>query len=451
MDQRQTMLPRQTYFEPPRNNNMSLASAVNPNYQHPPQVQPQHAPQQAQQQQQQQQRVALQAASSRQVFSPQDAVEAQTRMEESRQKSITVVFWYKAGCEPIRLHEEIVTFPLFSLIQIVQLVKDLGLLPNTYIDVYNPQAGAWEQQTIEPLEGLKDQDCPSLENEIRMQPQSLQNGHVLASPQRSLKRPMPDTATTDASPPAAKQYRPSVPGPFAMSQQPNNVATPQAYQSPGTSHSPMPNPHLHQSLSPGMHPSSPFARTSSVALSQSVDQQSSSLNNAMAVDSAPPLPAGSKRWPNDYHVYEISQGLDQVDELVSQTPSMTQKAAFERVFKCRYVKSTVCRHRSVWKRADVNLREQFKRMGAVDRALWGEFVKKTGFQREQKAGKGQAQGEPDENTMDYGMNGMNSLGLDMVGQVGHHHAHALMGVNGSLGDALNADPPMASLGPPPQR
>lgn len=74
---------------------MSLASAVNPNYQHPPQVQPQHAPQQAQQQQQQQQRVALQAASSRQVFSPQDAIEAQTRMEESRQKSITVVFWYK--------------------------------------------------------------------------------------------------------------------------------------------------------------------------------------------------------------------------------------------------------------------------------------------------------------------------------------------------------------------
>ncbi|KAI0092890.1 hypothetical protein BDY19DRAFT_926960 [Irpex rosettiformis] len=449
MDQRQTMLQRPFYDQQPRNN-LSLASAVNPNYQHPPQI-PQAQPPPPQAQQQQQQRVALQSASSRQVFSPQDAAEAQTRMEESRQRSITLVFWYKAGCEPIRLHEEIATFPLFSLAQAAQLVKDLGLLPNTYIDAYNPQAGTWEQQTITTvrqvhseqrllfrmrkslLEGLKDQECLSLENEIRMQPLGLQNGQVLSSPQRSLKRPMPDTATTDASPPAAKQFRAAGPGPFVVKQQTNNVATPQAYQSPGTSHSPMPNPHLHQSLSP--------------------DQQQS-IGNAMAIDSSPPLPAGAKRWPNDYHVCEISAGLDRVDDLVSQTPSVTQKAAFERVFGCRYVKSTVCRHRSVWKRADNNLREQFKRMGTVERALWGEFVKKTGFQREgQKNGKSQSQVEADENdhgrmqpqTMDYGMNGMNSLGLDMVG---HHHAHALMGVNGSIGDALNAEPPMASLRPP---
>lgn len=365
-----------------------------------------------------------------------------------------------------------------------------------YIDAYNPQAGTWEQQTISTvrqvhseqrllfrmrkslLEGLKDLECVGLENEIRMQPHGLgpgpglgmQNGNglqqVLASPQRSLKRQMPDSATTDASPPAAKQFRTAaasatagVGGPFAgMNQQTGNVAatTPQSYQSPGTTHSPMPNPHLHQSLSPGMHPSSPFARSAG-ALSQSVDQQQQqSIGNAMAIDNSPPLQPGSKRWPNDYHVCEIASGLDRVDELVSQTPSVTQKAAFERVFGCRYVKSTVCRHRSVWKRADVGLREQFKRMGTVDRALWGEFVKKTGFQREgQKNNKSQSQGVVDENehermqsqAMDYGMNGMNSLGLDMVG---HHHPHALLGVTGTIGDALNGDPPMASLGPPPR-
>ena len=82
-----------------------------------------------------------------------------------------------------------------------------------------------------------------------------------------------------------------------------------------------------------------------------------------------------KRWPNDYSVAEISAGFHDMDRLVAQTPSMTQRVAFERIFGSRYVKSTVCRHRGVWKRASPATREQFIALGNDERVLWGEFVR----------------------------------------------------------------------------
>lgn len=54
---------------------------------------------------------------------------------------------------------------------------------------------------------------------------------------------------------------------------------------------------------------------------------------------------------------------------------MTHKAAFERVFGSRYVKSTVCRHRGVWKKAHPSLKVQYEAMGHDERAYWGEFVR----------------------------------------------------------------------------
>lgn len=89
----------------------------------------------------------------------------------------------------------------------------------------------------------------------------------------------------------------------------------------------------------------------------------------------PPL----KRWPNDYTVAELSVGFHAMDSLVSQSPNgatMTQRTAFERVFGSRYVKSTVCRHRGVWRKAQQAIREEFERMGSDERACWGEFVRR---------------------------------------------------------------------------
>jgi len=65
-----------------------------------------------------------------------------------------------------------------------------------------------------------------------------------------------------------------------------------------------------------------------------------------------------------------------MDALASAQPSLTQRAAFERVFGCRYVKSTVCRHRAVWRRADDDVRGGFIKLGRDERAMWGEFVRR---------------------------------------------------------------------------
>ncbi|KAF4602669.1 hypothetical protein EYR40_005884 [Pleurotus pulmonarius] len=90
----------------------------------------------------------------------------------------------------------------------------------------------------------------------------------------------------------------------------------------------------------------------------------------------PPL----KRWPNDYTVSELSSGFQAMEALVHQTPNggaaMTQRMAFERVFGSRYVKSTVCRHRGVWRKAPQSLRDEFEAMGEDERACWGEFVRR---------------------------------------------------------------------------
>ncbi|KAF8972071.1 hypothetical protein BDZ97DRAFT_1596546, partial [Flammula alnicola] len=53
-----------------------------------------------------------------------------------------------------------------------------------------------------------------------------------------------------------------------------------------------------------------------------------------------------------------------------------QCTAFERVFGSRYAKSTVYRHRAVWRKATRILREQFAHMSMEDHACWCEFVRR---------------------------------------------------------------------------
>lgn len=65
-----------------------------------------------------------------------------------------------------------------------------------------------------------------------------------------------------------------------------------------------------------------------------------------------------------------------MDSLVGSMPTLTQRVAFERVFGCRYVKSTVCRHRGVWRRAGEEVRAYFEGLERDERAVWGEFVRK---------------------------------------------------------------------------
>ena len=145
----------------------------------------------------------------------------------------------------------------------------------------------------------------------------------------------------------------------------------------------------------------------------------------------PPL----KRWPNDYTVSEIAVGFRAMDTLVAQSPTATQKAAFERVFGCRYVKSTVCRHRGVYRKADPSVRSLFEAMGNDERAVWGEFVRRV----EGRPAMGKGSGSGDEKLQDEtpgggGQSGQGGqspgMGQDQQGQTG---SDALIAPLGHLG------------------
>jgi hypothetical protein len=55
----------------------------------------------------------------------------------------------------------------------------------------------------------------------------------------------------------------------------------------------------------------------------------------------------------------------------------------------RYVKSTVCRHRGVWRRADDSIRREFEAMGGEEGAMWGEFVRRVEGKPPGKFGSGE--------------------------------------------------------------
>jgi hypothetical protein len=158
-----------------------------------------------------------------------------------------------------------------------------------------------------------------------------------------------------------------------------------------------------------------------------------------------------------------------MDSMITQQPTTTQRAAFEKVFGCRYVKSTVCRHRGVWRRADDPTKTYFETMGNDEHAMWGEFVKQVEGRRKsgsQTPTAGTAGGSRHHNMMEIQFAPI----MQMI--PGHHLSNvsspAVVGqspVDGSSSDYQTAgggddgsvppqlsdieEPVMGSLGPPP--
>jgi hypothetical protein len=188
----------------------------------------------------------------------------------------------------------------------------------------------------------------------------------------------------------------------------------------------------------GSSSASSTASSSTVTSSNSSAISSSSSSSSSSSTSTPPSPIPQyllssqlptysipyhahppmKRWPNDFTVSEITRGFRHVDALVANVPAFTQRAAFERVFGCRYVKSTVCRHRGVWRRADVGLRKRFEDMGdGVEAAMWGEFVRKVEGKPTMLEGNAAVSGDVN------GSGSGNSGGGGGGGGSHHHHPH----------------------------
>ncbi|TFK33678.1 hypothetical protein BDQ12DRAFT_690748, partial [Crucibulum laeve] len=388
------------------------------------------------------------------------------------------------------------TFPYFQLSRFGSLAADLGLSGSSYLDTYSHQSGQWEQHTISTvrlvrtqqrllyrvrkslIEGLSEEVCVGLRDEVELQPKSsrLQATHGsnasnssvdLSSQQNTtsaIKNPngdappgkahlkRPADAAESAHPPKlqiTESYysvhglasdMPSQPTPVAGSSTlsvPSQASTPHSHsipsphphQMPSPNPHQVPSPHPHQVPSPNPHPipspnphSMPSPHTHSVppitshphpgqqpTHGHSTSPSTNNMSNGTYMyqqpqnyfpehvqptstlphylvspaAAAPPIPYHPhpplKRWPNDYTVSELTDGFQAMDALIAQSPSgasMTQRTAFERVFGSRYVKSTVCRHRAVWRKAPRALREQFEAMGTDERACWGEFVRR---------------------------------------------------------------------------
>ena len=392
--------------------------------------------------------------------------------------------------DPIRLTQEISTFPLFQLSHFSQLVSDLGLNPACFVDCYNPVSGHWEQhavstvRTVESeqrvlyrvrksfLEGLSDDGCPGLREEITLQPRPLHQTvsyNTVLAPATAVKRPAPESV--DESGHSAKYYRidrvtfspATVPGnsyivsstdaqPYPSPSSTSN----QAYPSPP----PFPSPLVSKRVATDQIFA--YTHTSKESLpSGSLSGSSSSI--AFPHHPHPPL----KRWPNDYTVSEVSDGFKQIDSLVAQQPTLTQKCAFEKVFGCRYVKSTVCRHRSVWRRADDEVKVAFESMGTDERAVWGNFVKQVEGRRKPD-GATVAESEESDVTQRHAMmhdmhyaTGLQMIAtrsMDVGGSLAQTNVHSPdyqvnnVSITGGveLGDMSDVDEPaMGSLGPPP--
>lgn len=263
------------------------------------------------------------------------------------------------------------------------------------------------------LEELAEEECPGLREEIAAQPREQNGKHTFLpqTPSGSIKRRAPDV-TPDSTPPNKYYIQDSMyqgtpqsvqahqihqyAMPVAQPQTyPQNLSTPkrvqgqpvpihssssqsqvQATSSPPAGSTAVPKQSFvygqQLDLYPGATPESIPATNGSVAAHLSGPSPTATSKAPIPHHPHPPL----KRWPNDYSVQEVSLGFDQMDMLASTQPSLTQRTAFERVFGCRYVKSTVCRHRAVWRRADEDVRDAFIKLGRDERAMWGEFVRR---------------------------------------------------------------------------
>jgi hypothetical protein len=326
--------------------------------------------------------------------------------------------------EPIRLRLEVPNFPWFSLSQFEQVISSLEVTSTSHLESYNPRSRHWEQHSVDTasevekdqrvlyrvrkslLEGFRDEECVGLKDEVELQTKCRRSSPGSSFPSlhesssSSRKRPAKEVPTGPPHPQAKKVISYGEPGPpqqigpfgypagQAYPHEPPNQALPQfsftepyhaIYASP-TGGAAAPAPGLGASAYPRPRQDTSVSERGYNYTFQafSHSQPPVSLYSPMA----PPQTAGApipnpdsrpKKWPTDFSVAEIARGFREMDALrLSGRPSITQKKAFEDVFGCRHVKSTVSRHRNIWKRAPLVLKEE---MGNSERTLWGEFVR----------------------------------------------------------------------------
>jgi len=273
------------------------------------------------------------------------------------------------------------TFPYFQLSRCGNLIEDLRLSQSSYLDSWIPSSYHWEQQTISTVlivesrqrllfkirpsltESLLDSECLSLQEEL----------HLLGGNTDSQSRRLFPSGGTSASSSLSKSSRSN-----GLQKHPHNptsdiIATIPPFDVPTKER--VPSTRV---------PSTPQRQTSATA-PFSFSHYFLTPPASPPVSDHPPL----KRWPNSYTVSQICTGFHNMDLLIANRASsgrMTQRQAFKQVFGCRYIKSTFCRHRALWRKANNSTKESFAALGTDEGAFWGEFVRRVEGRQPRKRG-----------------------------------------------------------------
>lgn len=74
-------------------------------------------------------------------------------------------------------------------------------------------------------------------------------------------------------------------------------------------------------------------------------------------------------------MHEIVGGFKKMQDIVGGDARERQKSAFEKVFRCRYVKSTTGRAKLYWKRSSQEVKDHFMGLPKDDpRGRWSNFI-----------------------------------------------------------------------------
>ncbi|PPQ79907.1 hypothetical protein CVT26_004185 [Gymnopilus dilepis] len=304
-------------------------------------------------------------------------------MDERKKRTCVIVLYFENGKPPVRISHYIPSLPFFQLSASPQLVSDLGLRSTSRLDLWQ---GEWTTVTIDDVVRIEQpqrvllklrpnlleslEDCPEIEDELQKQPRFFRGG---------MKRPASETFV---SPVRSKVRRTVSPPPSPMT-----ISEPKSFE---------PTTYGATSLEK--------VKTADVRHSNALISGSEPRSDGLAKLPMQLQPGEDgedmKKWPFDYKVYQIHNGLIQIRKTlkaheISQSMkrshsrkslkkgkvqpkySITMKDAFFAAFPDAeaYHKSTFYDHRDLFEGYDKRIVHLFIDLGDSKKATYKHLVK----------------------------------------------------------------------------
>lgn len=259
------------------------------------------------------------------------------------------VLMVQDGDPPLSFDHELETHPKVQLDAAALVVSTFGLTPTSPIQRWDAQEGSWSACTLQtvfmvdtsnrlPLRLPPNllyqwKDCPGLTEELQQQSRKPKRSRP------SLVSPVKVQRGRRGTHDHLNHSEDHIPELSEDEDRPLTVQTaPQAL-------------------------SRPTARLSKRAVSPQAPQPSAQ-------------PTKSRRWPTDYHVVEIADGLKKMRKLSnSSAKSLTQADAYARTFGGCFVRNTFFVNRRLFSEASEALKDRFIAYGKSKKGLWPHFAR----------------------------------------------------------------------------